>query len=169
MMAFENTAGGRGGAHGTGLTMDRAAAVGHRGAMAAAALDGAFVAVALADAGDVDFVADCENACLDLVADVHLGGFLNAEFLEVLLEGNFCLLEMAELRLGQLGFLDVLKAKLYGVVAVFLGGLLLGHDAGACLNDSDRNDLAALIENLGHAHFFADDCFLHLHVCFLLS
>lgn len=26
---------------------------------------------------------------------------------------------MAELRLGQLGFLDVLKAKLYGVVAVF--------------------------------------------------
>ena len=149
--------------------MDRAAAVGHRGAMAAAALDRAFVAVALADAGDVDLVADCENACLNLVADIHLGGLLHAELLEVLLEGNLSLLQMAELRLGQLGFLDVLKTKLYGVVAVFFGGLLLGHDAGACLDNGDRNDLAALIENLGHAHFFADDRFLHLHVCFLLS
>ena len=75
---------------------------------------------------------------------------------------------MAKLRLGQLGLLDIAEAKLNGIIAVFFGGLLLNHDAGACFDHGYRNDLAALIENLGHAHFFADDCFLHLHLCFLL-
>ena len=117
MMALENTAGGRGGAHRTGLTVNRAAAVGHRGAMAAAALDRAFVAVALADAGDVDLVADCENACLDLVADVHLSSLFNLEFLQVLLKGNVCPLQVTCFRLGQLGFLDILKAQLNRIEA----------------------------------------------------
>ncbi len=144
--------------------MNRTAAVRHRGAMTAAALDRTFVAVTLADAGDVDLVADCENACLDLVADVHLSSLFNLEFLQVLLEGNVCLLQVTCFRLGQLGFLDILKAQLNRIVAVFFGGLLLRDDAGTCLDDSYRNDLAALIENLGHAHFFADDRFLHFHV-----
>ena len=64
---------------------------------------------------------------------------------------------------GKLDAAD-LKAQLNRIVAVFFGGLLLRDDAGACLDDSYRNDLAALIENLGHAHFFADDRFLHFHV-----
>ena len=144
--------------------MDRAAAVGHRGAMAAAALDRAFIAVALADAGDVDLVADCENAGGDDVADVLLFCLLDSEFLQMLLHSDVSLLQMAGFRLGQLGFLNVLVAELDGGVAVFFGGLLLCHDAGACLDDGHRDDLAALIENLGHAHFFADDRFLHFHV-----
>ena len=48
-----------------------------------------------------------------------------------------------------------------GYVAVGLNGLLLGNDAGACFHDGHRDHLAALIEDLGHTHFFADDCFLH--------
>ena len=51
--------------------MDRAAAVSHRDAMAAAALDRAFEAVALADAGHVDLVAGGKDAGLDFFADVH--------------------------------------------------------------------------------------------------
>ena len=130
-------------------------------AVGAVALDDALVAVALADAGDVDLVADCENACLNFVADVHLGGLLHAELLEVLLEGNLSLFQMAELRLGQLGFLDVLKAKLYGVVAVFFGGLLLGHDAGAGLDDGDRDEAVVGVPDLGHAELRAQQA-LHL-------
>ena len=136
--------------------------------MAAAALDRAFKAVALADAGDIDLVADGKDAGLDFVADVHLGGLFHAEFFQVLLGGNVGLLQMAEFRLGQLGLFDILIAELHSGIAVVLNGLLLRDDAGAGLDNSDRDDLAALIENLGHAHFFADDRFLHLHLCFLL-
>lgn len=63
---------------------------------------------------------------------------------------------LAELLLG-----DVAKAQLDGYVAVGLNGLLLGNDAGACFHNGHRDHLAALIEDLGHTHFFADDCFLH--------
>ncbi len=76
---------------------------------------------------------------------------------------------MASLRLGQLGLLDVLKAQLYGYVAVGLNGLLLSNDAGACFHYGNRNNLAGLIEDLGHTHFLADDCFLHFGFLLLLG
>ena len=85
VVTLEDPARRRGRTHGTSLTVNRAAAVRHRGAMTAAALDRAFVAVALADAGDVDLVADREDARLDLVADVCLGSLFNAELLEICL------------------------------------------------------------------------------------
>ena len=62
----------------------------------------------------------------------------------------------------QLGFEDIKEAKLHSVVAFFFSGLLLSNDAGTGFNNGNRNDAAALIEDLGHAHFLADDCFLHL-------
>ena len=70
-------------------------------------------------------------------------------------------LGLAELLLG-----DVAVAQLDGGVAVGFNGLLLSDNTGACFHNGNRDHLAALIEDLGHAHFFADDCFLH--VCFLL-
>ena len=86
---------------------------------------------------------------------------LQLELLQVLLGGNASLLQVACLGLAQLVLLDVAKAELDGGVAVGLNGLLLSHDAGACFHNGNRDDLAALIEDLGHAHFFADDCFFH--------
>ena len=144
------------------MTVDRAAAVGHGGTAGAIALHNALVAVALGDAGHVDLVAGSEGVSLDFVADVHFGSAVQLELLQVLLGGNASLLQVACLRLAELGFLHVAEAQLDGYVAVGLNGLLLSHDAGACFHNGNRDHLAALIEDLGHAHFFADDCFLHV-------
>ena len=143
------------------MTVDRAAAVGHGGAACAVALHNALIAVAFADAGNVDLVAGSEGVSLDFVADVHVGSAVQLELLQVLLGGNAGLLQVACLRLAELLLGDVAKAQLDGYVAVGLNGLLLGNDAGACFHDGHRDHLAALIEDLGHTHFFADDCFLH--------
>ena len=117
--------------------------------------------MALGDAGNVDLVAGSEGVSLNFVADVHVSSVLQLELLQVLLGGNASLLQVACLGLAQLVLLDVAKAELDGGVAVGLNGLLLGNDAGACFHNGNRDDLAALIEDLGHAHFFADDCFFH--------
>ncbi len=80
----------------------------------------------------------------------------------MLLGGDAGLVQVAHLRLAQLGLLHVVEAQLYGNIAFFFCGLLpLSHGAGACFNHGNRNHLAALIEDLRHADFFADDCFLH--------
>ncbi len=52
--------------------------------------------------------------------------------------------------------------QLDGHVAVGFNGLLLSDHAGACFHDGNRDHLAGLIEDLGHTHFLADDCFLHV-------
>ena len=161
-VALEDAGGAGGGAHGAGVTMHGTAAVGGGGTLCAAALDGALVAVALGGAGDVDVIALGEDVSLDLVADVHLGGLFQLELLQVLLEGDARLGEVASLGLAQLGFLDVLKAQLHGGVAVFFVGLLLSDDAGSRLDHGDGDHVAGLIEDLGHAHFLADDSFLHV-------
>ena len=93
---------------------------------------------------------------LDSAADMNVGDEIKADTFDA------GLLQVASLRLGQLGLLDVLKAKLDGSVAVGLDGLLLSDGAGACFHNGNRDHLAALIEDLGHTHFFADDCFLHV-------
>ena len=143
------------------MTVDRAAAVGHGGTASAIALHNALVAMAFGDAGHINLVAGSEGVSLDFVADIHVSSAIQLELLQVLLGGNASLLQVACLRLAQLGLLHVAKAKLDGGVAVGLNGLLLSDNAGACFHNGNRNDLAALIEDLGHAHFFADDCFLH--------
>ena len=65
---------------------------------------------------------------------------------------------------GKLDAAD-LKAQLNRIVAFLLGSLLLNDRAGSRLNDGDGDHVAVLVKNLGHTHFFADDC---LHVYFLL-
>ena len=134
--------------------------------MTAAALDGAFVAVALGSAGHVDVIALRKRVSLDLVAHVHGIGIGKLEFLQVLLEGNASLAQVALLRLGELGLFDVLKAQLHSRVAIFFIGLLLSDGAGSRFNHSDGDHVAGLIEDLGHAHFLADDCFLHVFYSF---
>ena len=95
------------------------------------------------------------------VADVKAGAVLEAELMQVLKVAHAGLGQMAALRLGELALGDLFEAELDGVVAFLVGRLLLDDDAGAGLDNGDRNDLAGLIEDLRHADLLADDGFLH--------
>ncbi len=125
------------------------------------ALHNALVAMALGNTGDIDLVSGSEGISLHHIANVHISGGIQLKLLQVLLCLDPGLLQMAKLRLAQLLFRSGLEAKLDGGVAVGLDSFLLSDDAGACFHDGNRDHLAALIEDLGHAHFLADDCFLH--------
>ena len=163
--ALEDTGGIGRGAHGTSVTMDGAAAVAGGGALCTPALDDALITVALADTGDINEVASLEGVSLHNVADVQLGSVVQVEFAQVLLGRHASLVQVAHLALGQLLLSHVLVAQLNRIVAFLLGSLLLNDRAGSRLNDGDGDHVAVLVKNLGHAHFFADDC---LHVYFLL-
>ena len=159
-LALVDTGRSGAGVHGAGMSVDRAAAVSGGGTLCAKTLDNALIAMALGDTGHVDLIAGGKDVSLYLVANLQ-GAVLQAELLENLLEGNICLLEMAGLRLGELGLFHVLIAQLNCGVAILFHGLQLSNGAGAGFHYGNRNDLAALIEDLGHTHFLADDCFLH--------
>ena len=117
--------------------------------------------MALADAGDVDALALFEDVGLENVADVEGGAVLEAELMQVLEVAGARLGQVAALGLGELALSDFLEAELDGVVALLVSRLLLDDDAGAGLDNGDRNDLAGLIEDLRHADLLADDGFLH--------
>ena len=51
--------------------------------------------------------------------------------------------------------------QLDSLVTIALDGLLLHHGAGTSLDDSYGNNLAVLIEQLGHTDFLADNAFNH--------
>ena len=144
------------------MTVDGAAAVGHPAASGVPALDNALEALTLADAGHVDVIALGKGVGLNLVAHVHLSCLVQLEFLEHFLHGDFRLLQVTLFRLGELPLGHVLEAQLHGVVAVLLLGLLLHHDAGACFDDSDRDDLTGFVKDLGHADLSADDGLFHV-------
>ena len=60
---------------------------------------------------------------------------------------------MAFLRLVDVLDADFAEAKLDSGIAVVFSGLFLDHDARACFYNSNRDDLAVVIENLSHADF----------------
>ena len=156
------------GAHGTGVTVNGAAAVAGGGTALAEALDDAGVALALAGAGHVDLVALGEHVGLDHVTDFQLAGVGQTELFEVLDHAHAGLLQVACLGLAQLSLGHFAVTELDSVVAfLFLGHLLHDH-AGAGLDDSDRNDLSGLVEDLRHADLLADDGFLHWESFLLL-
>ena len=151
-------------AHGTGMTMDRATAVGHGSTASAMALNDTLVTVTLADAGDVDELALGEDVGGQDIAHVVLRAILQSELLQDLLQLlNAGLLLMADLGLGQVLLLSVLETQLNGLIAILLGGLLLHDGAGTGLNQGDGHHTAGLIEDLGHADLLTDDRFLHFH------
>lgn len=112
------------------MTVDRAAAVAGRGAPGVPALHDAGVAVALADAGDIDALALFEDVSLQDVAHVQGGAVLKAELVQVLHHAHAGLLKVALLRLGELLGGDFAVAELDGVVAFLVRRLLLDDDAG---------------------------------------
>ena len=54
---------------------------------------------------------------------------------------------------------NLAEAQLNSLIAIALDSLLLHDGAGACLDDGDGDNLAALIEQLGHTDFLADNAF----------
>ena len=140
----------------------RAGAVALAQAMAVPALNGALVALALADAHDVDLVASGEHVSLQDVANVHGADVGQTELAQGLLGGHVGLIEVA---LGGLVHLlggNFAVAQLHSLVAVALHGLLLHHGAGAGFDHGDGNDPTALVEQLSHAQLLADDTFDHV-------
>ena len=150
------------------MSVDRAAAVRGGGTALTVALDNARVAFALADAGDVDLVAFCEDVGLQDIAHIDGCAVLKTEFLEVLLVADAGLVKVTLFRLRQLLLGDVFKAELDGVIAFLFLGHLRGDRAGARLDHGDGDDLACFIEDLRHADLFADDGFLHMISSFRL-
>src|SRR5699024_533555 len=84
------------------------------------------------------------------------------ELLQGALASVASLLQVTQLRLGELLLSYVAVAQLNGVVAVLLLGLLLHHGAGARLDDGDRDDLAGFVEDLRHADLLADNGLFHV-------
>ncbi len=153
-------------AHGARVTVDRAAAVGGGGAALAVTLDRAGIALALADAGDVDLLALGEDVGLHGVAHFQLAAVFQAEFFEVLEVGNAGLLQVALLGLGELALGDFLKAELDGFIAFLFLGHLLDDHTGAGLDDGDGDDTASLVEDLRHADLLANNGFFHVFSSF---
>ena len=143
------------------MTVDRAAAVGGRGTLCVPSLDNALIAMTLGDAGHVNMIACGEQVSLDLSTDFEVSSIVELKFLEMLLGRNACLLEMTEFRLGQLFLSDIAVSQLHGNIAIVFDCLLLSDDTGTRFNNGNGDHAAGLIEDLGHAHFLADDCFLH--------
>ena len=85
----------------------------------------------------------------------------NSEFSNVFLGGNAGLLKVTCHRLVYSLRLLIFKAYLNCVVSVCLNCLYLSYDFGTCFDNGYGNNVSVLIEDLGHAHFLADDCFLH--------
>ncbi|MPM75190.1 hypothetical protein SDC9_122181 [bioreactor metagenome] len=81
-LALEDAGGVGVGAHGTGMTVNGAAAVGHGSAVSVPALDDAGVALSFGNAGDVHMVAGVEHIGFQLVADIHGCTRFQFEFLK---------------------------------------------------------------------------------------
>ena len=72
----------------------------------------------LARTGDVNEVAGLEGVSLDDGAELELGGIVKVKLTQVLLGGNAGLVQVAEFRLGELRFANVLVAKLDSLITV---------------------------------------------------
>ena len=105
---------------------------------------------------------DGKNVSLENVAYVDAGGVLKSELLEVLQGSYASLLQVAELGLVEVVLLNFGEAELNGSIAFLISGLLLNDRAGTGFDNGYGNNLAGLIENLGHADFLSDDCLFHL-------
>ncbi len=119
-------------------------------------LDRALEPLAFGDAGDADGLAVFECLDGDRVADLQIGHVakLDQMPLAVLETG---LLEVAQLGLRELLVLAVLERQLDGRVAVGLRRAHLRDRARAGLDDGDRDAVAVVVEQLGHAELLADD------------
>ena len=147
--------------HGTGLTMYRAYAVCHSELVEIPSLDSAGVSVTLGNTCDIDLLALGEGIDGYYRANFKCGAIVKAEFLEMTLRCNACLLKVTKLCLVRI-LLYILVCELYSVVAVVLDGLLLCYHARTCFNQGYGYYVAFGIEDLGHTQLSADNAFFHV-------
>src|SRR6185503_19550894 len=151
--------GERGGADRAGRAVEHRA-VGGAPAAEAVALDDALEALALAGGDHVDVLAGGEDRGLHLVARLPLLVGLDLELGETTRRGHAGLLEVALLRLADVARRPLLdQAELHRLVAVAVLGLALHDQAGADLEDGDRDHRPVVAEDLGHADFLSEDAF----------
>jgi hypothetical protein len=124
------------------------------------ALHAAGEAVALGDALHVHVLALGETLDAGRLALLGAREVGHAEFFKVAERLGIYFLRQAELGLvGVLLFL-VTEAEADGLVAVLVRGAGVGHAARAGLHYGDRVQVAGGVEDLGHAHLFADQKFM---------
>ena len=143
------------------MTSNRTGAVALTQTVLTITLDNALIALALGNANHVDLVAGCEDISLQHVANVHSGNIFQTELAQGLLGGNVCLLEVTCCCLVDLLGGNLAEAQLNSLITIALDGLLLHDGAGTSLDDGHGDDLAVLIEQLGHTDFLADNAFNH--------
>src|SRR3954452_4627022 len=131
-------------------------AVGLRTGREVVALDRALEPLALRGARDLDLLADLEGLDGDGVADQPLVGVV-AELDEVLHGGRAGLLEVAELRLGEMLLLGGAERELDGLVAVAVQRADPGHRTRAGLEHRDALDAPILEEELRYAEVLCED------------
>ncbi len=124
------------------------------------ALDAARKAAALADADHVDPLNVPEDVHGDFVADVVVGGAVDAHFAQPASRLHVGLTEMSAARQrGQRGA-QVSEADLHGLIAVGFARLDLHDGTRAHLQHGDRGHLSGfLVEDLGHAQLLAQQRF----------
>ena len=142
--------------------MHRANAVCHSQLSEVPSLDSAGVTVALGHTCYVDLLANGEGFDRYDITYVVAGAIFKAELLEMSLGGKSVLCEMSDLSLGCVLVFAILKAELYGIVAVLFSGLLLRYYAGTSLDYRYRNDVSDLVENLSHTDLLTDNALFHV-------
>ena len=134
---------------------------GARQTVSTEALDGALIALTLADAADVYHVADGEGISLDDIAYAVSVDIVEAELTQELLNADIGLVEVTLQRFVYILDGNVAEAKLQRAVTIGFNGLLLHDHAGACLNDRYGYDLTVLVEQLSHTDFFCHNSLMH--------
>src|SRR5215831_15428146 len=119
-------------------------------------LDETGKATALAGSDDVHQFVRIENVHHHLIAGIRSLRAFNSDLTRETGGSDIRLFKVPRHRLiHALGFDELDKAELDGIVSVLLLRLSLNHDARARLNDGDRDDTAVLLQQLRHSNFLA--------------
>jgi len=124
-------------------------------------LDRACVAVTLAGTGNVEHLAVFKLIHIQYIADIHLSGLFQLEFLQILFHRNICFCKVTLFRLVGTTFLLVLKTDLNGTVSVHFYGFFLDNRTRTSSDYRNGNQIAVLCEDLGHTELFTQDCLFH--------
>jgi hypothetical protein len=111
----------------------------------------------LGDTGNINHVSGLKQADINLLAHLNSFNIIYPEFPQVL---EFCRFPGAPSPGGFWSF-GFTKAKLSGIIAIFIYGFYLRHRAWASLDGSYRLSFPILTEYLGHTQLLANNPFGH--------
>ena len=103
------------------------------------------------NSGYIHLISGSKDIRFNLILYGIILCILKAKLSYKFLVGHACLVKMALHRFCYQLFPLVNKADLYGLVAVVLLSLHLGHYTGTSLQNRHRNQDSLLIEDLGHS------------------